>query len=109
MSIAAQWIARLSHSRVNAVLTVPLCARQGGYAKEMSPEFIAAEMKLFAEQAMEVDIIISTALIPGQPAPLLITAGTSMLLLHPRVLTVSVGKPVAASIDCRCPHAICRV
>ena len=48
---------------------------QGGYAKEMSPEFIAAEMKLFAEQARDVDIIISTALIPGKPAPLLITAG----------------------------------
>ena len=41
----------------------------------MSPEFIAAEMKLFAEQARDVDIIISTALIPGKPAPLLITAG----------------------------------
>ncbi|KAI1171428.1 NAD(P) transhydrogenase mitochondrial precursor [Nemania sp. FL0916] len=45
----------------------------GGYAKEMSPEFIAAEMKLFKEQAQEVDIIITTALIPGRPAPRLIT------------------------------------
>ncbi|KAI0143126.1 NAD(P) transhydrogenase mitochondrial precursor [Xylariaceae sp. FL1272] len=45
----------------------------GGYAKEMSPEFIAAEMKLFKEQAQEVDIIITTALIPGRPAPKLIT------------------------------------
>ncbi|KAK6068386.1 NAD(P) transhydrogenase, mitochondrial [Seiridium cupressi] len=45
----------------------------GGYAKEMSPEFIAAEMKLFTEQAREVDIIITTALIPGRPAPKLIT------------------------------------
>ena len=43
----------------------------------MSPEFIAAEMKLFAEQARDVNIIISTALIPGKPAPLLITAGTN--------------------------------
>ncbi|MGN5478053.1 hypothetical protein ACTMU2_16965 [Cupriavidus basilensis] len=41
----------------------------GGYAKEMSPAFIEAEMKLFAEQAREVDIIITTALIPGKPAP----------------------------------------
>jgi len=47
----------------------------GGYAKTMSDEFIEAEMKLFAQQAMEVDIIITTALIPGKPAPLLITAG----------------------------------
>lgn len=47
----------------------------GGYAKQMSPEFIKAEMDLFARQAMEVDIIITTALIPGRPAPKLITAG----------------------------------
>ncbi len=45
----------------------------GGYAKTMSPEFIEAEMALFAEQAQEVDIIITTALIPGKRAPLLIT------------------------------------
>ena len=47
---------------------------QGGYAKVMSPGFIAAEMALFAKQAAEVDIIITTALIPGKPAPKLITA-----------------------------------
>jgi NAD(P) transhydrogenase subunit alpha len=46
----------------------------GGYAKTMSPEFIAAEMALFAEQAKEVDIIVTTALIPGRLAPKLITA-----------------------------------
>ena len=47
---------------------------EGGYAKLMSDEFIAAEMALFAEQAKEVDIIVTTALIPGRPAPLLIKA-----------------------------------
>jgi len=47
----------------------------GGYAKVMSPEFIKAEMELFARQAMDVDIIVTTALIPGKPAPKLITAG----------------------------------
>ena len=41
----------------------------GGYAKEMSPAFIAAEMALFAAQAKEVDIVITTALIPNRPAP----------------------------------------
>ena len=46
----------------------------GGYAKTMSKEFIDAEMALFAEQAKEVDIIVTTALIPGKPAPKLITA-----------------------------------
>lgn len=45
----------------------------GGYAKEMSKEFIEAEMKLFYEQCREVDIVITTALIPGKPAPKLIT------------------------------------
>ncbi|MBX2869236.1 MAG: Re/Si-specific NAD(P)(+) transhydrogenase subunit alpha [Acidiferrobacterales bacterium] len=46
---------------------------EGGYAKTMSKEFIDAEMALFLEQAREVDIIITTALIPGKPAPNLIT------------------------------------
>lgn len=49
-------------------------ASSDGYAKVMSDEFIAAEMKLFAEQAKDVDIIITTAAIPGKPAPRLITA-----------------------------------
>ncbi|OON41150.1 NAD(P) transhydrogenase subunit alpha [Izhakiella australiensis] len=45
-----------------------------GYAKEMSDAFIAAEMALFSAQAKDVDIIVTTALIPGKPAPKLITA-----------------------------------
>lgn len=45
----------------------------GGYAKVMSKEFIEAEMALFAKQCKEVDILISTALIPGKPAPKLIS------------------------------------
>lgn len=45
----------------------------GGYAKEMSKEFIEAEMKLFYDQCREVDIVITTALIPGKSAPKLIT------------------------------------
>uniref|UniRef100_A0A672G8C4 NAD(P) transhydrogenase, mitochondrial n=1 Tax=Salarias fasciatus TaxID=181472 RepID=A0A672G8C4_SALFA len=44
----------------------------GGYAKEMSKEFIEAEMALFAKQCKDVDIVISTALIPGKRAPILI-------------------------------------
>ena len=43
-----------------------------GYSKVMSPEFIAAEMELFLEQAKEVDIIITTAQIPGRKAPELV-------------------------------------
>merc|ERR1719330_797934 len=45
---------------------------EGGYAKEMSKEFIEAEMKLFHDQCQDVDIVITTALIPGKKAPILI-------------------------------------
>ncbi len=46
----------------------------GGYAKVMSEGFLKAQKAVFAKQAQEVDIIITTALIPGKPAPKLITA-----------------------------------
>merc|ERR1712079_500680 len=45
---------------------------EGDYAKEMSKEFIEAEMKLFHDQCKDVDIVITTALIPGKRAPILI-------------------------------------
>ncbi len=48
----------------------------GGYAKVMSPEFIKAEMDLFKKQAAEVDIIITTAQVPGAKAPILVTTET---------------------------------
>ncbi len=44
-------------------------ATSSGYSKQMSKEFIEAEMQLFREQAKEVDIVITTAQIPGKPAP----------------------------------------
>ena len=46
----------------------------GGYAKVMSEGFQQAQRDMYAQQAREVDIIITTALIPGKPAPRLITA-----------------------------------
>ena len=46
----------------------------GGYAKVMSEGFQQAQRDMYAKQAKEVDIIITTALIPGKPAPRLITA-----------------------------------
>ncbi len=46
----------------------------GGYAKVMSEGFLAAQREMYAKQARESDIIITTALIPGKPAPRLITA-----------------------------------
>ena len=45
----------------------------GGYAKEMSEAYHAAEVAMLAKQCREVDIVITTALIPNQPAPILIT------------------------------------
>lgn len=45
-----------------------------GYAKEMSQDYNALAARLYAEQCKDVDIIITTALIPGRPAPILITA-----------------------------------
>uniref|UniRef100_A0A667GVB3 proton-translocating NAD(P)(+) transhydrogenase n=1 Tax=Lynx canadensis TaxID=61383 RepID=A0A667GVB3_LYNCA len=56
---------------------------QGGYAKEMSKEFIEAEMKLFAQQCKEVDILISTALIPGiSDLPQLVAAFHSLYIVE---------------------------
>jgi NAD(P) transhydrogenase subunit alpha len=46
----------------------------GGYAKVMSEGYQKAQLAVFAKQAAEVDIIVTTALIPGKPAPKLITA-----------------------------------
>ena len=45
-----------------------------GYAKEMGEDYKAAEAQLYAAQCRDVDIIITTALIPGRPAPRIITA-----------------------------------
>ncbi len=45
-----------------------------GYAKEMGDDYKVREAALYAEQARDVDIIITTALIPGRPAPRIITA-----------------------------------
>jgi NAD(P) transhydrogenase subunit alpha len=47
---------------------------QGGYAKEMSAAYLAAEQALIASHAKQSNIVISTALIPGKPAPQLLTA-----------------------------------
>ena len=58
----------------------------GGYAKVMSKEFIEAEMKLFAEQAEEVDVIITTAMIPGKKSPVLITEDMVKSMKHGSVI-----------------------
>ncbi len=49
---------------------------EGGYAKEMSDEYKQKQAELIAEHAAKADIIITTALIPGRPAPVLVTEET---------------------------------
>jgi len=48
---------------------------EGGYAKEMSEAYLAAEQEFIAHHAKDADIVITTALIPGKPAPKLLTSG----------------------------------
>jgi NAD(P) transhydrogenase subunit alpha len=62
----------------------------GGYAKLMSEGFQKAQRETFAKQAKEVDIIITTALIPGRPAPKLITA-EMVRSMHPGSVIVDLA------------------
>jgi H+-translocating NAD(P) transhydrogenase subunit alpha len=59
---------------------------QGGYAKEMSEAYLVAEQTLIAQHAKQSDIIISTALIPGKPAPQLVTSGAVVSMAHGSVI-----------------------
>ncbi|EZG43604.1 NAD(P) transhydrogenase [Gregarina niphandrodes] len=75
-----------------------LAEGSGGYAKEMTPEFIQAEMLLFRTQAQDVDIIITTALIPGRPAPKLFTADM-IALMRPGSVTVDLAAEQGGNIE----------
>ncbi|HUR34424.1 MAG TPA: Re/Si-specific NAD(P)(+) transhydrogenase subunit alpha [Vicinamibacterales bacterium] len=59
---------------------------EGGYAREMSEAFLLAEQTLLARQSEQSDIIITTALIPGKPAPQLITSGAVVAMPHGGVI-----------------------
>lgn len=74
---------------------------EGGYAKVMSDEFIKAEMELFAAQAKEVDIIITTALIPGKKAPVLITQAMVESMQQGSVI---VDMAAEQGGNCACTH-----
>jgi len=69
----------------------------GGYAKEMSQEFIDAEMALFKAQAAECDIIITTALIPGRAAPKLILQ-EAVDVMKPGSVTVDLAAEAGGNI-----------
>jgi NAD(P) transhydrogenase subunit alpha len=75
---------------------------EGGYAKPMSEEFIAAEMDLFRKQAKEVDIIITTALIPGRPAPKLITEDM-LRLMRPGSVLVDLAAEAGGNCEATVP------
>jgi len=75
---------------------------QGGYAKEMSKEFIEAEMALFREQAKDVNIVITTALIPGRPAPKLWTA-EAVGLMKPGSVIVDLAAEQGGNCDLTVP------
>ncbi|HYN60975.1 MAG TPA: Re/Si-specific NAD(P)(+) transhydrogenase subunit alpha [Rubrivivax sp.] len=64
----------------------------GGYAKVMSEGFQQAQREMYAKQAREVDIIITTALIPGKPAPKLITAEMVMSMKPGSVIVDMAGE-----------------
>ncbi len=59
---------------------------QGGYAKEMSEAYLAAEQAMIAQHVKQSDIVISTALIPGKPAPQLITSGAVVAMAQGSVI-----------------------
>jgi NAD(P) transhydrogenase subunit alpha len=75
---------------------------QGGYAKEMSKEFIDAEMALFREQAKDVNIVITTALIPGRPAPKLWTA-EAVGLMKPGSVVIDLAAEQGGNCDLTVP------
>ena len=78
---------------------------EGGYAKQMSQAFIDAEMALFAEQAKDVDIIITTALIPGKPAPKLITTDMVKSMKHGSVI-VDLAAEQGGNCELTKPHRV---
>ena len=71
---------------------------EGGYAKPASPEFIKKEMQLFREQAPEIDIVITTALIPGRPAPKLWPA-EMVKLMKPGSVVVDLAAEQGGNCD----------
>jgi len=77
----------------------------GGYAKVMSEGFLKAQAAVFAKQAKEVDIIITTALIPGKPAPKLITADM-VQSMKPGSIIVDMAAEQGGNCELTVPHQV---
>ena len=75
------------------------------YAKEMTPEFIAAEMELFANQCKDVDIVITTALIPGKKAPTLVTR-KMVESMRPGSVVVDLAAEAGGNIETTVPGEV---
>jgi len=77
----------------------------GGYAKVMSEGFLKAQAEVFAKQAKEVDIIITTALIPGKPAPKLISA-EMVRSMRPGSVIVDMAAEQGGNCELTEPHKV---
>jgi NAD(P) transhydrogenase subunit alpha len=77
----------------------------GGYAKVMSEGFLKAQAAVFAQQAKEVDVIITTALIPGRPAPKLITADM-VKSMKPGSVIVDLAAEQGGNCELTVPHEV---
>jgi len=77
----------------------------GGYAKAMSDGFLKAQAEVFAKQAKDVDIIITTALIPGRPAPKLITADM-VKSMRPGSVIVDLAAEQGGNCELTVPHQV---
>ena len=69
-----------------------------GYAKEMSDDYKARETQLYADQVEDVDIVITTALIPGKPAPRLIT-GEMVASMRPGSVIVDMAAANGGNVE----------
>jgi NAD(P) transhydrogenase subunit alpha len=77
----------------------------GGYAKVMSEGFLKAQAAVFAREAKEADIIITTALIPGRPAPKLITA-EMVRSMKPGSVIVDLAAEQGGNCELTEPHQV---
>jgi len=77
----------------------------GGYARVMSEGFLQAQADVFAKQAKDVDIIITTALIPGKPAPRLITA-EMVKSMKPGSVIVDLAAEQGGNCELTVPHEV---
>ena len=77
----------------------------GGYAKVMSEGFLKAQAAVFAKQAKEADIIITTALIPGKPAPKLISA-EMVQSMKPGSVIVDLAAEQGGNCELTVPHQV---